>query len=147
MLFLYFNVNIVKTHQDAQIPAKQSLDSAGYDLCCIEGKTIDPNGRHLFNTGLKMEIPKGYYGRILPRSGLAINHGIDTAAGVIDSDYRGEIKVLLCNNSPFVYTVGKGDRIAQLVFAKCYNNVIFDENHDGLSMTDRGTGGFGSTGK
>lgn len=93
-----------------------------------------------------MEIPEGYYGRIAPRSGLAHNHGIDVLAGVVDSSYRGEIRIVLYNTDkeePF--QVRSGDRIAQIIFEKHYDFEFIEV--DDLSKTNRGEGGFGSTGK
>jgi dUTP pyrophosphatase len=101
--------------------------------------------RKMVATGVQLEIPEGYYGRIAPRSGLALKQGIDVLAGVIDSSYRGEIKVIIFNtDNQKVFKVNVGDRIAQLIIEKHYN-FDFVEVED-LETTDRGEGGFGSSG-
>jgi dUTP pyrophosphatase len=131
---------------NAKLPTTSTIFSAGYDLASTEEVVIAPHERKLVKTGLMLEIPPGYYGRIAPRSGLALKHGIDVFAGVIDSDYRGEIGVILYNSDKEKsFHISTGDRIAQIIFEKCYH---FDfENQDILSDTSRGEGGFGSTGK
>lgn len=119
---------------------------AGADIRAAEDATIPPLGRATISTGLCLEIPDGHYGRVAPRSGLAHRHGIDVLAGVIDSGYRGEVKVVLHNTDreePF--RVSSGDRIAQLIIERHYN-MEFVEVED-LDSTPRGVGGFGSTGK
>lgn len=133
-------------NSSALLPKKGSVDAAGYDLYASESGIIYPNERLLIKTGLVLEIPSGYYGRIAPRSGLALKYGIETMAGVIDSDYRGEVGVILYNNDrydPFVFNVG--DKIAQIIFEKYYDFSL--ETVDDLSQTKRGEGGFGSTGQ
>jgi dUTP pyrophosphatase len=130
---------------NAVIPKKGSQDAAGYDLYSVEAGVIKPQKRLLIKTGLVLEIPSGYYGRIAPRSGLAFKHGIDVMAGVIDSDYRGEIGVILYNSdflSDFVF--GVGDKIAQIIFEKYYDFDIIEFKE--LNETQRGSNGFGSTG-
>jgi len=127
------------------IPKKGSQNAAGYDLYSIEAGVIKPQKRCLIKTGIVLEIPSGYYGRIAPRSGLAFKNGIDVMAGVIDSDYRGEIGVILYNSdfsSDFVF--GVGDKIAQIIFEKHYDFDIIETKE--LNETQRGIGGFGSTG-
>ena len=128
----------------AIIPERKSTSAAGYDLYADESIII-PNGtRALVATNIAMAIPEGYYGDIRPRSSLAVG-GIDIGAGVIDSDYRGNIKVLLINNSKSAFTVNPGDRVAQLIVKQIFTDPII-ESIEPLSTTDRGTGGFGSTG-
>jgi dUTP pyrophosphatase len=131
---------------NSQIPTRGSEYAAGYDLYSCCNALIYPQERLLIKTGIVLEIPEGYYGRIAPRSGIALKNGIDVMAGVIDSDYRGELGVILYNtdkNNPFHVKIG--DRIAQLIIEKYYN---FDlEKVEDLNSTDRGSGGFGSTGK
>ena len=106
----------------------------------------------MVSTGLRVLCPDGTYGRIAPRSGLASKHCIDVGAGVIDADYRGEVKVLLINNGKDEFSVTQGMRIAQLIFEKCWVadqlglKMIFDDGNDASSKTERGSGGFGSTG-
>ena len=132
----------IEPDSDAIIPKKQTVGSAGYDLYSKEDGSILPNSRKLIDTGIKMEIPVGFYGRIAPRSSLALKYGIDVGGGVIDSDYRGKIKVLLFNHGDKIYKFDKNDRIAQLIFTKI-GDFNFDINF--LNNTERNEGGFGST--
>ena len=117
---------------------------AGYDLASTEHITIPPRSRKLIPTALKVALPEGYYGQIFPRSGLSLR-GIDTSGGVIDASYRGEIKIILKNNTDKEYTVIPGDRVAQLVVIKIFEGNI--KKVDSLDETDRGEKGFGSSGK
>ena len=141
-------MNIKLLSDKAVVPSRGSSGAAGYDLYSIESHTLEPGERKIFKTGLSIAIPQGYYGRIAPRSGLAVKHGIDVLAGVIDSDYRGEIMVALINLSseqiklPLIKD-GNETAVAQIIFEK-YNNVNFDVVED-LDTTFRGLGGFGST--
>lgn len=128
----------------AHVPQKGTKGSAGYDLYADEDAEITPWSRQLVSTGISSAIPEGHYGRILSRSSLALKHSIDIGAGVIDSDYRGEIKVLLINSSNEPYRVSQGDRIAQMVIQKVESPHIITV--DVLDETER-KGGFGSTGK
>jgi dUTP pyrophosphatase len=116
------------------------------DIEAFEGGVIPPKERRLIGTGLFLEIPEGYEAQVRPRSGLALKYGIGmlNAPGTIDSDYRGEVQILLYNSSeePFYYS--KGDRIAQMVFAKTTRAEL--EISKSLSESERGEGGFGSTG-
>src|SRR5262249_26338347 len=100
--------------------------------------------RTLIGTGIAMALPNSTYGRVAPRSGLAVKHGIDVGAGVIDSGYRGEIKILLINNGAKTFEVHPGDRIAQLILERIDHTEIVEAAS--LSRTERGTQGFGSTG-
>ncbi len=140
-------LKIKKLNQNAQIPAYQTKEAAGFDLHSIEDTIINPGERKLIGTGLAFEIERGYEVQIRPRSGLAFKHGITVlnSPGTIDSDYRGEIKVLLINlgNKPF--EIKCGERIAQAVVAPVIQAEI--EEVENLSDTERGSGGFGSTGK
>jgi dUTP pyrophosphatase len=140
------NIRFTRTPSASKTPFQRANPTdAGADLASSEDKTILPLSRATVRTGVSMEIPEGYYGRVAPRSGLAHNHGIDVLAGVIDSSYRGEIRVVLYNTDkeePF--QVRFGDRIAQLIIEKHYN-FEFVEVED-LSRTERGASGFGSTG-
>jgi dUTP pyrophosphatase len=146
MLSKIEKIMFIKTHPEACIPTQGTTGSAGYDLKSIENVIIDPNERVLVKTGLILEIPNGYEGQIRSRSGLAINHGIVVlnAPGTIDSDYRGEIKVILYNMGDKSFTIEPGLRIAQLVIAP-YTSCDFEETKN-LNSTNRGEGGFGSTG-
>ncbi len=125
-------------------PTRGSAGAAGYDLYANEDVTIGETEFTAVNTGVSVAIPPGYYGRIAPRSGLAAKHGIIIGGGVIDEDYRGELKVLMsCLFG--MYDVRKGDRIAQLILEKITTPEL--EIVDSLDDTDRGSDGFGSTGK
>lgn len=130
------------------IPSYKTTGSAGIDLYAniLEPVKLKPLDRALIPTGLYISMPEGYEGQVRSRSGLALKHGICLANGIgtIDSDYRGEIGVILINLGEKEYTINKGDRIAQMVFIK-YEKVKFIEV-DTLDNTERGTGGFGHTG-
>ncbi len=135
---------------DNQLPAYETVNSAGMDLRAYlpEGAiVIKPLQRVLVPTGLFMEIPEGYEGQVRPRSGLAIKSGITVlnTPGTIDADYRGEVKIILINLSDTDFTINSGDRIAQIIFAKCEQMEVV--NVETLSETERGAGGFGHTGK
>ncbi len=138
----------IKNTSHLPLPAYQTEMSAGADLCAhIEAPlTIEPLQRELVPTGLYMELPENYEAQIRPRSGLAFKHGITVlnSPGTIDADYRGEIKVLLVNLSGNAYTLEPGDRIAQMVIAKCEQAEWQSETE--LSETKRGEGGYGHTG-
>ena len=131
---------------DARAPVRKTATAAGYDLHALTAADLPPRGPPVqIRTGIAVEIPHDHYGRIAPRSSLAIE-GITTMAGVIDSDYRGEIVVILVNLHPTetVY-IGAGDRIAQLILERISTPPVVIV--DALSNTTRGEGGFGSTGK
>jgi dUTP pyrophosphatase len=134
--------------QGLPLPEYASPGSVGVDLRAAVDNTlvVDPGVRLQVPTGLVLEIPHGWEGQVRPRSGLAIRHGLTllNTPGTIDSDYRGEIKVIVVNLGQKAYAIERGDRIAQLVFAPV-SQVVFDEV-DSLGSTDRGDGGFGSTG-
>ncbi len=137
-------LRIKKLNPKAFLPVKGSEQAAGYDLFSIEDLKIPAHDKKLVSTGIAMQIPAGNYGRIAPRSGLACKNFIDVGAGVIDSDYRGEVKVLLFNFSDQEFQVNIGDRISQLIIEK-YTRTDVEEVED-LNLTARGEGGFGSTG-
>ena len=118
--------------------------SAGYDIRTTENAIIYPGSSYKFNTGLSMAIPEGYVGIIEPRSGLSFNNSVENGAGVIDSDYRGEIKVHLYNHGNSTVVIKRGDRIAQLLIQK--HEVPTFVLVEDLGETERGTGGFGHTG-
>jgi dUTP pyrophosphatase len=140
-------LKIKKLNPEAIIPAYQTKEAAGFDLHSIENVVLKPGERKLIGTGLAFEIEYGYEVQIRPRSGLAFKHGITVlnSPGTIDSDYRGEIKVLLINHSDEEFEIKKGDRIAQAVVASVIQAEIVEVEE--LSSTERGEGGFGSTGK
>jgi dUTP pyrophosphatase len=144
-LKLDLSVKVKRIHPAAKLPSRGTYWAAGADLCSVEGFTLQPGERKSAPTGLSIEIPPGWYGRVAPRSGLAARHGIDTLAGVVDPDYRGELMVLLINTGNAPVTFDAGERIAQLVIerAAVCDYVWMEE----LGETDRGGGGFGSTGR
>ena len=131
---------------DLPLPAYATDGAAGMDVVSAEDVTIEPGARHAVATGLSMAIPQGYEIQVRPRSGLAFKHGITVpnTPGTIDSDYRGELKVLLINHGPAAFDIARGDRVAQLVLAPVVQAAwdVVDE----LDATARGEGGFGSTG-
>ena len=129
------------------LPAYQTDAAAGLDLRADEACTLAPGERRLVPTGLAIELPPGHEGQVRPRSGLAVKHGIGmvNAPGTIDHDYRGEVGVLLVNLGQEPFQVRRGDRIAQLVVAPVVRVQVQEVGE--LSGTNRGDGGFGSTGK
>jgi dUTP pyrophosphatase len=135
---------VCKNHDDAIIPKRGSEQAAGYDLYTIDEGRLMPKQTHLFDTGISFTVPEGTYGRIAPRSGLS-KKGILVNAGVVDRDYTGPVKVMLHNLSDEMYQVKKNDRIAQLIIEKIATPII--EEVGSLEETDRGDGGFGSTGR
>lgn len=128
------------------LPAYATDGAAGMDVCAAEDVELASGGRHAVATGFALAIPEGYELQVRPRSGLAFKHGISVpnAPGTIDSDYRGELKVLLINHGPESFSISRGDRVAQLVLAPV-TRAAFTEVDD-LDETARGAGGFGSTG-
>lgn len=141
-------MKIQKLSGRAILPTRATEGSAGFDLyACLEQTVyINPKARVLVSTGVAVEIPNSHCGMVCSRSGLAVKQGIFVlnAPGIIDSDYRGEIKIILCNLSSEISTIEHGQRIAQLVIVP----IVIPELHlvNTVSATDRGTGGFGSTG-
>ncbi|MDQ3018789.1 MAG: dUTP diphosphatase [bacterium] len=141
---MHEQLHFKKLHDEALLPTRGSRQAAGLDLYAVEGVIVPANGFKSVGTGIAAAIPDGFYGRIAPRSGLAAKHGIDTLAGVIDSDYRGELICVLSNLSGSDYEILAGDKIAQFVI----ESIIMPEPVwvDSLEETGRGQGGFGSTG-
>ena len=139
-------LRVKKLVPDAQFPVRAHEGDVGYDIFASETTAIRPKERVLVSTGISIVIPEGHYGRIAPRSSLSVA-GLDVGAGVIDPSYRGEVKVLLINNTypRNPYKVRKGDKIAQLILEKV--STISVVEIESLPETDRGDGGFGSTGK
>ena len=127
----------------ALLPKRGSALAAGLDICSIEDLAIKPMQRVMAKTGLAVAIPPGFYGRVAPRSGLAVKNGLDVLAGVIDSDYRGEICCLLYNTGDEVISLPAGSKICQLIIEQ----IITPEAAwaTDLDETARGAGGFGST--
>jgi dUTP pyrophosphatase len=137
-------MSVTLLSNSAFLPKRGSDFAAGLDLYSPVSGTIEPLQRLLVPLDISIELPKGTFGHILPRSGLALKNGIHVGAGVIDEDYRGNVGVLLFNlgNTPFVFKAG--DRIAQLVI-KSYENIVLVQKEK-LDDSERGNGGFGSTG-
>jgi dUTP pyrophosphatase len=136
---------LVKRHSPkATLPYRATAGSAGYDLCSAEECTLGPGERKVINTDISIEMPIGTYGRVAPRSGLAVKNGINVMAGVLDADYRGKVGVVLVNHGYDTFHFKEGDRIAQLIIEKCSTPVVEEiEQH---TVTSRGEHGFGSTG-
>jgi dUTP pyrophosphatase len=141
-------IKIARLKERAIIPKYATEQSAGCDLiACLEAdKILEPQEIAMIDTGISIEIPTGYFGMVCSRSGLTAKHGVISlnAPGVIDSDYRGEVRCIMMNQSSVPFTVTNGMRIAQLIIIP-YQTAEFEEAQ-GLSNTDRGSGGFGSTG-
>ena len=143
-------MEFTKLTEHAQTPTRGTYGSAGYDLYSTEEYEFDPLTRYLIKTGIALKIPEGYYGRIAPRSSMAWKKHTDILAGVIDSDYRGEIGVCLSNLSPLnSFTINKGDRVAQLIITKIETPELIELSNEEFHSveTERGAGGFGSTGR
>ena len=138
------SVYIKKLEESAVIPTRATDTDAGYDLYSTSDGTIPAGGRKVVGTGIAIAIPPPYYGRVAPRSGLAVKKGIDVLAGVIDAGYRGEVGVVLQNLSSEDYLFKKGERVAQLILEQ-YNSIAWVEL-DELEDSTRSDGGFGSTG-
>jgi len=143
-------IEVLRINKELPLPTYQTTGSAGMDLYAnIEDEVIIPcsGGRHLIPTGIKAQIPQGYEMQIRPRSGLALKYGVSVlnAPGTIDSDFRGEIGVILINHGNTAFVVRNGDRIAQATFNKVHQAELIEINE--IDETTRGENGFGSTGK
>jgi dUTP pyrophosphatase len=139
----------IRAFRDGDLPTKQSIHAAGYDLEATEHHKLWSSETTLVGTGLHVEIPHGYQGEVRPRSGLALKHQVTilNSPGTIDADYRGEVKVILHNGGKDPFVVEPGDRIAQLVFMPVINTQLIPVlAWNSLSETDRAADGFGSTG-
>jgi dUTP pyrophosphatase len=136
-----------RLNDNAILPTRGSATAIGIDLYQPKDKwdTLLPGASILLKTGISMSIPLTHYGRIAPRSGLAFKHQIDVLGGVIDSDYRGDIGVILINHGPTEFDINAQTKIAQIIFEKAALAEIYEV--DSLGSTERGTGGFGSTGE
>jgi len=146
-----WNKSVIFVCDDPNLyPYKKYSTDAGWDIKAAEDVKIEPGKYVAIATGLRVVIPVGYYGHILPRSGLAVKNGIMTMAGVIDSEYRNEVKVLLYNAGDKTFEVKRGDRIAQLVVTKILLSSELLPSEEAIELgymeTERGTSGFGSTG-
>ena len=134
------NVEVHLLAPNAVVPTRGTLRSAGYDLYSVVTSNLPAGSRVLLPIGITLRLPEGVYGRIALRSGLAFNHCIDVAGGVIDPDYTGEIKVILANHSENDFTIRSGDRIAQIIFEK-----YADCSLTPYRIKNRKDNGFGST--
>uniref|UniRef100_A0A7S4IKG9 Deoxyuridine 5'-triphosphate nucleotidohydrolase n=1 Tax=Odontella aurita TaxID=265563 RepID=A0A7S4IKG9_9STRA len=137
-------LRVKKLSEHATIPSRGTPLSAGFDLSSAEQVMIPAGGRGIAKTDLAIACPPGTYGRVAPRSGLAVKKGIDVGAGVIDADYRGNVGVVLFNFGKEDFVIEKGDRVAQLILEKVCMHPV--EEVEELTETERGAGGFGSTG-
>ncbi len=150
MYFLvqYMDISLLvkKLCNNAYLPEKATNGSAGYDLRSIDDTVINPGEYKAISTGIAIEMPLDIEAQIRPRSGLAFKHGITVlnSPGTIDSDYRGEIKIALINHSNETFNITSGMKIAQMIFSKVISVSI--STRDELTQSDRGEGGFGSTG-
>lgn len=139
------NIKPINKDLPYYLPKKSDPGSAGYDLSYSGLPVIlHPNERLALGTNISLEIPDGYYGRIAPRSGLALKNGVDVLAGVVDSSYRGEIKVILINFGDRPVSFATESRIAQIIFERYYDFEMLEASQ--LLETIRGAGGFGSSG-
>ncbi|CAH2230368.1 deoxyuridine 5'-triphosphate nucleotidohydrolase [Pararge aegeria] len=137
-------LKFTRLSENAYPPVKGSEKAAGYDLKSAYDYTVSARGKELVKTDLQIELPSGCYGRVAPRSGLAVKNFIDVGAGVIDEDYRGNVGVVIFNHSDQEFMIKKGDRIAQLICEKIYYPELVEVTN--LTETKRADGGFGSTG-
>lgn len=140
------SLKVTKLVPHATVPSRATSGSAGYDLYSAEGYVILPQHRVVVSTGIQVALPEGTYGRVAPRSGLAVKHGLDVGAGVIDPDYTGELKVVLFNHDPKqTFIIRPGYRIAQLILEN-YTIAPVEVTDDQSRETQRGDNGFGSSG-
>lgn len=138
------SIKVKLLDKKAKVPTKAHLTDAGWDLFSLESTVVLPNNRKLISTGVSVEIPKGFVGLIWPRSGLSTRAGIQVMAGVIDSGYRGEVKVLLYNSDPVDFKIESGNKIAQMIIQPIL--VCSMLRCDELENSQRGEKGFGSSG-
>ena len=138
-------LEVKKLITDSFLPERGSIQAAGYDLRAAEDAVVPAGSMRVVRTGLAIKVPNGTYGRIAPRSGLAVKNMIGIGAGVIDADYRGEVKVVMFNHSINDFVVKRGERIAQLVLEVILTPSVVEIVGD-LDSTERGERGFGSTG-
>jgi dUTP pyrophosphatase len=141
------NLYIKKLFVNSIVPTKGSKEAAGYDLYAninTPNAIVEPYNSVLISTGVAMKIPHGYYGRIAPRSGFSVKTGLMVNAGVIDSDYRGEVKILFQNPTDKCVRINNGEKVAQIIIEKIAHCEVIEV--DNLDETERGANGFGSTG-
>lgn len=137
-------LRFAKLTDHAFAPVKGSVKAAGFDLKSAYDTVVPARGKAIVKTDLQIELPEGCYGRIAPRSGLAAKNFIDIGAGVVDEDYRGNLGVVMFNHADVDFNVAKGDRIAQLICERIFYPELVEA--ESLTETERGSGGFGSTG-
>lgn len=137
-------LRFAKLSDQAFAPTKGSQKAAGFDLKSAYEYTVPARGKQLVMTDIQVQLPEGCYGRVAPRSGLAVKNSIDVGAGVVDEDYRGNLGVVLFNHSENEFKVERGDRIAQFICERIFYPDL--EEVSSLTETERGSGGFGSTG-
>ncbi|KAL1389230.1 hypothetical protein pipiens_012267 [Culex pipiens pipiens] len=137
-------LRFAKLTDQAFAPSKGSVKAAGFDLKSAYEYTVPARGKQLVMTDIQVQLPEGCYGRVAPRSGLAVKNFIDVGAGVVDEDYRGNLGVVLFNHSDNEFKVARGDRIAQFICERIFYPEL--EEVASLTETERGAGGFGSTG-
>ncbi len=136
---------VKRIHPDAILPVRGSIGAAGFDVCSIDDGIVPARGKAIFQTGLVFELPGDCYARVAPRSGLTWKNSIDVGAGVVDFDYSGTVGIILFNHSNDDFVVSKGDRIAQIILEAIIIANI-KETTSSIKSTERGSGGFGSTG-
>jgi dUTP pyrophosphatase len=139
-------VEFFKLSPAAIIPAKRTFGAVGYDIHSAYAYVIKPMQREIVLTNIQMKLPRGCYCRVASRSGLAILNSVDVVAGVIDGDFRGNVGAVLYNCGLKDFIIAPGDRVAQLIFERVYDDVEMRERFEALEASDRGANGFGSTG-
>jgi dUTP pyrophosphatase len=138
-------IRIKKLHPDAKIPTRHNSTDAGLDFYALEESVIKPGERALISTGISMALPPGHVALVWDKSGIATKHGVTTLAGVIDEEYRGEYLILMHNLSLHDFDIGKHMKIAQVLIQKVEKPELVEV--EDLEDTDRGSGGFGSSGR
>lgn len=141
------SIRVAKLSSLAVIPTRGSEDSAGWDLYSVEECIIPAQGKAIIKTDIAISIPKGYYGRVAPRSGMAWKNHTDIGAGVIDADYRGAIGVVMFNHSTKDIKIERDNRVAQLIIEKINTDMLVEVSVEELVPTARGSNGYGSTGQ
>lgn len=141
------SLHVEKSFLFSKLPERATEDSCGLDLFSVTAETLTPLKRFIFDTGVRIDIPNGYYGMVAGRSSLASRYGIQVLGGIIDSGYVGNIYVILCNLSESTYFVDRGDKIAQLIIQPCALPKVKQVEFLTKGFTVRGEQGFGSSGK
>lgn len=141
------SISVAKLSETAVIPTRGSAYSAGWDLYASEECVIPAQGKAIIKTDIAIAIPFGYYGRVAPRSGMAWKNHTDIGAGVIDSDYRGSIGVVMFNHGAKDLKVERDNRVAQLIIEKISTDMLVEVPFEELETTSRGASGYGSTGQ